>query len=994
VPVTSLTSKLKQLLWYQWLLAALVLIYIIYIALSYLYLPDKLKQVVESDVSDLIGRDISVERFEFNPFVLSIKVGQFSIADKPEKPLVGWHQLFANFSFWESLFTWEIAFEELVLDQPEINIEKDRDRFNFSDIIERFNTEEASPEQPAEKTRIALEIFHTAINQGVFRFTDLSGNTPAHSNLDDITIVVKDLYLATGDEHFNPFDVKATIPGGGDVQFSGQYRIDPLYVDANLVANDVQLETFSEFIENIIPMEVSNGLLSVNTKVLAKQECEFQLQVNQGQISIKSLALDDDIVDPPMLQAESINVADLTLDLLQQSVTVGSVTLEGITLNQWLDREGKPRYEHLIVKEMVEQNKQEIKRQETAQPEQKESGPPWDILVKHIDLKSSTLNFSDQNEQITVGHSLSGINLDLENVTLKSDEQVSMQLIAMLDEQGQINVDGALTLLPFSMNLNYQIEKVLLPPFSEYVETASFLRIEKGSLSVDGNVTFSAEDSMPLNAELKMVLDGFQAEDTRTGKPIIILQEFKLDNIQVDTNKRNFSIASVIIMKPEVFVEMSKDKEINLATLAKSSEEQPQASDPNKETETDDSADWAFSIGKIQLQNGTTYYTDKSVKPIFKTGLHSIALNVDQIATDSQQPTPFSLTSKIDRYAPFNIKGTLAPLDKQPGFVFISELKGLEMPGLSPYSATYIGNNLKSGKLALALDYSLQNRKLKGNNNIVAKNLYLGEEVPSEKAIDAPVALGLALLRDIDGVIDLDVGVSGDLDDPGFSVSGIVLKALVNVIVKAATSPFQLLGSLVGGREDLGDIDFAEGLAELDEDNQERLKQLVEALTQRPQLAVHIKGNAADQDDAAKLQKLRVQELVAASRKISLVELQEEAGEKDWWTVRGNRKALSKMNDELKLPTESEREVPLQAQKPQLKDDELEAEVYQQMYEDVSGKQVISTDDLLALADHRALSIKQHLVDVLQFDHQRVSVSKTNKSELNGRVIKLKIEVR
>ena len=991
--MTALTLKLKQVRWYQWLLAALLLIYVIYIALSYLYLPDKAKQVVESDVSGLIGRDISVKRFEFNPFLLSVKVGQFAIADKPEKPLVGWQQLFADFSFWKSLFTWKITFAKLIVDQPEINIEKKRDRFNFSDILERFNTAEPPPEQPAEKTPLSLEIFHVGINQGAFRFTDLSGNTPAHSNLDDITIVVEDLYLATGDEHFNPFDVKATIPEGGDVQFSGQYRIDPLYVDAKVVATDVQLATFSEFIENIIPMEVSNGLLSISSKVLAKQESEFQLQVNQGKISIKSLALDDDVADPPMLRADSINVGDVTLDLLQRSVTVDKVTLEGLILNQWLDKEGKPRYEHLIVKEMIEQSKEEIEKQETAQTEQKEPGPPWDFLVKHIHLRNSRLNFSDQNEQITVGHSLSAMNLDLENVILKSDEKVLMQLMAMLDEQGQINVSGTLTLLPFSMDLNYQLEEILLPPFSEYIETASFLRIEKGSLSVAGNVTFGMEERMPLRAELKVVVDGFQAEDTRTGKPIIILPEFKLDHIQVDTNKGSFSITSVIITKPEVFVEMSKDKEMNLATLAKSREEQPQAPDSKKETETDDSADWAFSIGKIELQNGTTYYTDRSVKPIFKTGLHSIELKVDQIATDSQQATPFSFTSKVDRYAPLNIQGTLAPLTAQPGFLFTSELKGLEMPRLSPYSGTYIGNNLESGKLWLALDYSLQNRKLKGNNNIVAKDLYLGEEVTSEEAIDAPVGLGLALLRDIHGVIDLDVGVSGDLDDPGFSVSGVVLKALLNVIVKAATSPFRLLGSLVGGREDLGDIDFAEGLAELDGDNQERLKQLVEALKQRPQLALKIKGNA-EEADATKLQKLRVQELVAASRKISLAELQEEAGEKDWWTVTGNRTVLRKLNNELKLPTESEREAQFRAEKPELKSDQLEAGVYQQMHEDVSGKQVISTDDLLALADRRALSIKQYLVDVLQFDHQRISVSKTKKSKLNGRVIKLELEAR
>ena len=313
------------------------------------------------------------------------------------------------------------------------------------------------------------------------------------------------------------------------------------------------------------------------------------------------------------------------------------------------------------------------------------------------------------------------------------------------------------------------------------------------------------------------------------------------------------------------------------------------------------------------------------------------------------------------------------------------------MPGLSCYSAAFIGNTLQSGKLTLALDYSLQSRKLKGSNKIKAENLYLGEKVSGEPAIHAPVALGLALLRDTSGVINLDVGVSGNLDDPGFSISGIVIKALVNIIVKAAASPFKLLAALVGGHEDLGEIDFEAGHGELTPDNQARLKQLSDALAQRPQLAVKITGSASDKDDAATLRKLRVEELVAASRKISVADLQAEAGEKNWWTVEKNRDALGGINDSLGLPAAPDRTAQLQAKTPALKGDVLEAEVDRQMFEDVSGKQIISTDDLLALADRRARAIMQDLVDVLKLDQKRVSVSKARPGNLTGRVIKLEL---
>src|SRR5690606_29446497 len=125
---------------------------------------------------------------------------------------------------------------------------------------------------------------------------------------------------------------------------------------------------------------------------------------------------------------------------------------------------------------------------------------------------------------------------------------------------------------------------------------------------------------------------------------------------------------------------------------------------------------------------------------------------------------------------------------------------------------------------------------------------------------------------------------SGDLNEPGFSVSGVVLKALMNVLVKAATSPFSLLGSLVGGREDLGDVEFASGSADIDADNQQKLQQLAQALAQRPQLDVTIKGNASA-DETVALQLQRVRQQVAAQRKIALAQLDADT----WLTDADNR---------------------------------------------------------------------------------------------------------
>ena len=994
--MTTFSTRLKHLRWYQWTILGLALVYLIYIALSYLYLPGKLKQVVEADVSELIGRTITVERFDYNPFDLSLRVYGFAVADKPDAPLLAWQQFYVNFTPWGSLFSWDIRFEGLQLDQPVVNIEKNGNRFNFSDIIDKFPGDDTQPNEPEQgDTRLALEVVNTAINQGVFRFTDLSGSKPARSEMDNITIEVVDLYLATGDEHLNPFNITAAIPGGGEIKLAGEYRLDPLYVDTNVEAQGIELKEFSDFVNNVVPMTVTGGRLGLNAHVLVQQQQDdVAVNINNTDVTVTELALDDAIPEPPMARIKTISVTGLQLDLLQQSLELGKLTMDQVVLNQWIDQEGEPRFQHLLVEKVVEQN---VEQKHKAAVESQAN--PWSVMVRRLEMNNSQLNFSDQNEKITRGHSVSGIQVALDNFTLTEKQPVPLSVQATLDEQGKLTVEGVVTLVPFSMQLEYGVQNLPLPSFSEYIELATYLRIEKGSLNLKGKVDLSTEGEVPVSSQLALEVNDFQAEDLRTGKPVIQFKQIKADEALLETQSKQFTLAALTITEPNLLVEIGKDKQLNWATIAKADPAVTEAvTNAEQEIEADveqaAANDWNYAIGRVEMKNGLTRFVDRSVSPTFKTGLHNMEFQLDKVASDNTQPVPFSLTSKIDRYAPFEVKGTLDPIDKQPGFEFKSRLSGLEMPPLSPYSSAFIAHNLESGKLNLDLDYRLHDKKLKGDNGIVADQLYLGEHVPNEDAIDAPVGLGLALLRDVNGVIDLDVGVSGDLDDPGFSISGVILKAFLNVMVKAASSPFQLLGSLVGGSEDMGEIEFAAGFSDLTDDSQQRLQKLAEALQQRPQLIVRFHGGALASEDAPMLKKLRIQDRVADDRKMSLLELREEAGDVDWWTVRANRKAILRINDELKLPDVGEREKELQAQNPELKGDELEASVYQAMYEDVADKQEISSTDLLALADARALVIKQYLVDVAQLDHGRVSVEKTNKAHLNDRVVKLGIDAR
>jgi hypothetical protein len=979
--VVAIRQRLQKWDWRHWTGTVLAVLYLLYIALSYLYVPGKLKDVVQTDVAHLLGRDIQVQRIAFNPFTLSLTVDQFAIADRPDTPLVAWRRLYVNFNAWGSLFGWKIRFSTVELDAPRVAIERRKHDFNFSDILTRL-AGDAQP-QPKAKSALALQVDDIRILGGRFAFDDNSGAIPAHSSLDDVTVAVQKLYLATGDDRLNPITLQAVMPGGGQLRLTGNYRADPLKLDVNVVASDIHLETLKDFIANQVPLALNNGRLTLQTNIDVEMDKALQVQVRNGQIDITDLAVDDTTREPPLLRGRLLQLRGIEMNLAQRRFRIDGITLDGLNTDQWLDHDGRPRIQPLLARQET--------AVEAAPAAPKTEAQPWDFSVGRVTVRNTRVGFTDQRDGLNASQQIHDLIVSLQDVRLDQGAQIPLALSAKVNDTGRLEVKGRIAVAPFGLDLHYQLQALALSAINPYLEQLSWLHLRKGSLNADGDVKMHDADPLPLTLEMNAGVDDLQALDTRTGAAVLQWKGLGLDRLRLDLARRAVSIENVTLNSPVVALEVDANKQMNLSTLMKQAADtgpQATAADAAATEAADQPAAehaWQVAVNQIKVLQGSARFRDASVKPVFKSGLYAVNFKLDRLSSAGDKPATFSLTSKVDKYAPFTVKGTLAPLQQQPGLAFTSELRGLEMPSLSPYTGTYIGRNLKSGRLALNLKYDVEKHRLQGENTIIAKQLYLGDDVPSEQAVNLPVALGLALLRDADGVIDLDVGVSGDLDDPGFSVSGIIWKALKNIIVKAASSPFQLLASLVGSSEDLGAIPFDAGVSELSLDGQEKLGQLVKALAQRPQLAVTVHGSAGATDDNAALQQQRVLEQIAARRKMPATELR--------WTAllddKANRSALAGLNDGLKLPDEGKREEALKKADSQLSGDALTRQAYEQMLGDVAARQVISRQDLLDLADRRALAIKQYLVQSAGLDQDRVQLLKTRGEDLKGRVCEL-----
>ncbi|MDP5007512.1 MAG: DUF748 domain-containing protein, partial [Glaciimonas sp.] len=272
---------------------------------------------------------------------------------------------------------------------------------------------------------------------------------------------------------------------------------------------------------------------------------------------------------------------------------------------------------------------------------------------------------------------------------------------------------------------------------------------------------------------------------------------------------------------------------------------------PSKIAKHPDAPAPIIRIGEIVLKSGNINFTDNFIKPNYTANMTDMNGTVGAVASDKPAPAPIDLKGKIDNDAPVAISGSLNPLFK-PMFLDIkASANGVELPRLTPYAAKYAGYAIIKGKLSMDVNYKIEEQKLTAQNHLRIDQFTFGDKIDSPTATKLPVRLAVVLLKDRHGVIDINLPISGSLSDPKFSMGGIIIRVIVNLIVKAVTSPFALISNMFGGGADLSFVEFNPGLAILTPESKSKLDTLVKVLIDRPALKLDIMGRVDPDTDTA-----------------------------------------------------------------------------------------------------------------------------------------------
>jgi uncharacterized protein DUF748 len=310
------------------------------------------------------------------------------------------------------------------------------------------------------------------------------------------------------------------------------------------------------------------------------------------------------------------------------------------------------------------------------------------------------------------------------------------------------------------------------------------------------------------------------------------------------------------------------------------------------------------------------------------------------------------VAARVNDTAPVTLEGQVDPLgaDVFTDLALVSQ--GIDLKPIGPYSARYLGYEFQRGRLDLDMRYRLEERALKGTNVFKADPFLLGEKTQSPDATRLPVRLGLALLRDRHGVIELDVPVEGSLDDPKFRLGRLIMRAIVNVFAKLVASPFTLLARAFAGKEDvdLSVIDFSPGGADLSDESLANLETLAKGMVERPGLALLIQGGADKTADPDALRQARVDAFIR----------------KEKWRTLGRREREATTEEKVAISPDEYNKFLKRAFKAFLEThprgkDEAPPETPEQMEAWMLERIDIVPADLTALAAARATSVRDRL---------------------------------
>ncbi|WP_206047224.1 DUF748 domain-containing protein, partial [Noviherbaspirillum denitrificans] len=496
-------------------------------------------------------------------------------------------------------------------------------------------------------------------------------------------------------------------------------------------------------------------------------------------------------------------------------------------------------------------------------PQHADEGKGYAVNVARTAIGNWSLRVEDQGAREPIITTAAPFSLTVDGLSTDPASRARMDMKASVNKSGQMAVNGTLGMTPLHADLALDIKGVDILPLQPFVTDKVNLHATSANLSSKGKVLLDAGQDGKLRGGFKgdVTLGNLATVDKSGSNDFLRWKSLYAGGVDVRLEPLAVSVDQLALTDFFARIIIDPTGRINLQDIVRGSADAPAA--PKKDNGAQASAMPPVTIKRVSLQGGRVRFTDNFIKPNYSASLSHFGGVVSGLSSDPASRADVDLRGEVNN-APLAVAGRINPLRGDLFLDLKANVRGMELAPLSAYSGKYVGYGIEKGKLSFEVGYQLDNRKLSAENRLVLEQLTFGEKVESPTATSLPVQFAVALLADRNGVIDINLPVSGSLDDPQFSIGAIVFKLIGNAIVKAVTQPFALLGSLFGGGAELSNMAFEPGRAAIPAAGEEKLRSLAKALTDRPGLKLDIGGRVDPEADREGLKHVSVERKVRA----------------------------------------------------------------------------------------------------------------------------------
>ncbi|MBZ5589845.1 MAG: DUF748 domain-containing protein [Acidobacteriia bacterium] len=797
------------------------------------------------------------------------------------------------------------SLSSVLLQQPRLRLQRDAmGVWNLAALaLASGRGQAAAAKDGGKAAAFILEVAELKVTDGTLLFADATPKPPFEATLHAVELGVRGFSNAPGVAA--KVELSLTSDAGETLHHTGEFTFEPLAARGTFELTGAPLRRYAPYYQDAVAFEIADGVLGLSSGYAWSGAEGGGLTLSGLAATLRSLRLRKTGEQADFLAVPEAGLKESSVDLVKSSIVLGDVSLAGARLAVTRGGDGVWNVATLLPAAPVPATALSATLPAGGVMPSPIPAPPtapaWAFTLKRFALTGAEIAVDDALPAKPVHVAIAPLDLTAQDLSTVEGVKGNLDLRCKVNGSGAVSLRGGIGLNPLAGTLAAEVKQLPLVPLQGYVSDRVRIVVNDGTASASGNLTLASAGAAPSAGFTgRASVDRLATVDADAAEDLLKWDSLAFDGVSFASEPFRLEIGEITLVGLAAHLTVAPDGTANIRRVlgggppppageeeeegeGEGAEAEPAATPTPAPSPTaapapapQPGAPDAVRIGKVTIRDGMVAILDRSVSPDFRMDLTGLTGSVSGLTSLASTAGEVDLRATLNGQAPLSVTGKVNPL---AGNLFI-DLKivgsDFDLPAVSTYSGTYAGYAIQRGKMSLELAYKISQRRLEAQNQLVVDQFDFGEKVESPKATHLPVRLAVSLLKDRNERITLNLPVSGSLDDPKFRVGRIILKMIGHLLVKVATSPFALLGSLFGGGgAELNTVVFAPGSAALDDAARGHLDTLAKALYDRPGLRLEVAGRA---DPTADREGLRQAGLQRAIKREKLDDLVKEGG--------------------------------------------------------------------------------------------------------------------